>query len=119
MRSLVALVGMVVVFATAVCFAAETPQVPPELAKLMEYYVGTWSASGTMGDVPITGRASFRMLPGNPCMVGSVQYILRAPRSSSISAGKVIGVVLFGAAEAEWEWFVAKREPIPRSLRPT
>ena len=88
MRFLVALVGVFVVLASTICFAADKPQVPPELAKVMEYYVGTWSVSGALGDAPIKGRAAFRMPAGKHCFVGTVSYRTKQERMQfSLVAG--------------------------------
>ena len=47
---------------------------PDDLAKVMSYYVGSWSVEGTMGDTPFKGRAYFRMPVGNHCTMGTVSF---------------------------------------------
>jgi hypothetical protein len=49
-------------------------QIPEELAKLLNYYVGQWTVSGKLGDTPIIGKASFRMPPGGHCLLGTVSF---------------------------------------------
>ncbi|MEK6249712.1 MAG: hypothetical protein N2C12_16130, partial [Planctomycetales bacterium] len=40
----------------------------------LQFYVGSWSIEGKLGDAPFKGRASFRMPVGNYCTIGTVSY---------------------------------------------
>ena len=72
-------IALVVAFAIP-CYSvraqesAAKSKVPPELVKNMAYYVGNWSVEGKLGDAPIKGKASFRMPPGDHCLVGTVSF---------------------------------------------
>jgi hypothetical protein len=52
--------------------AGEKAQVPKEIADLLRSYAGNWSVEGGEGETPLKGTASFRMPPGNHCIVGTV-----------------------------------------------
>jgi hypothetical protein len=71
MRRFVALVAVVVVFASGMSFAGEEPQIPKELIEQYQFYAGEWSVEGSEGDAPIKGTASFRMPAGNHCILGT------------------------------------------------
>ena len=39
---------------------------------MLEYYVGHWAITGSLGDVALKDRASFRMPAGKHCIIGTV-----------------------------------------------
>ena len=61
-----------VIFASTISFADEKPAPPKELVKVLEYYVGNWAITGSLGDIALKGKASFRMPAGKHCIIGTV-----------------------------------------------
>jgi hypothetical protein len=65
------LIAVVVLLGSAVSFAADETQIPEDLVKVLNYYVGNWAVEGKIGDSPLKGKAVFRMSPGKHCILGS------------------------------------------------
>lgn len=74
MKSLVALLSVVVLLGSTVSFAEEPPKVPEDVVKTLRYYVGEWNVEATIGDKQLKGKANFRMPRGKHCIVGSVSF---------------------------------------------
>ncbi len=52
--------------------AAKSQQVPPDLDKIMAYYVGNWTVNATAGEAVLTGRARFQMPRGSHSILGTL-----------------------------------------------
>ena len=72
MRRAVPLMFTISVLASTITLADEKPAPPNELVKVLEYYVGNWAITGSLGDIALKGKASFRMPAGKHCIIGTV-----------------------------------------------
>lgn len=77
MKASVLLMIVVVLSVSTVSFASEQPKVPEDVAKSLKFYVGEWTVEGKEGDSPVTGKAVFRMPPGNHCTMGTVSLEIK------------------------------------------
>jgi hypothetical protein len=67
------MIGMVVLAFTSPLSVAEEKAAPPkELVEVLEFYVGDWSVTGSLGGERLKGKASFRMPAGKHCTLGTV-----------------------------------------------
>lgn len=72
MRSMIVSSGVVFALTSIASFADEKASPPKELVEVLEFYVGDWSVTGSIGEDPLTGKASFGMPAGKHCIIGTV-----------------------------------------------
>lgn len=72
MKSITALTFVVLTLTSMASLAEEKVGPPKELVEVLQFYVGDWSVTGSLGEDPLKGKASFRMPAGNHCTIGTV-----------------------------------------------
>ena len=95
-KNLSALVATLIFVIPQASSSADTPQPPKELLKVLRYYTGNWSVTGSLGDAAIKGKASFRMPAGKHCIVGTVSFEAQ---------GQPMHISLVSGWDSSTEWY--------------